>query len=110
MKLSNVRDMLEHRGPDEAGIYQDDLCSLGHRRLDIIDHELVEEVFQLPPHFKISGWRNQVIIRRRQRFIRRIHRSPHALPGTCPVLPSEPRPSTGKQRRHRSVGVAKAVT
>ena len=30
-------DMLAHRGPDGAGIYEDDLCSLGHRRLHITD-------------------------------------------------------------------------
>ena len=37
--LLRMRDLLKHRGPDEAGEYQDDLCSLGHRRLAIIDLE-----------------------------------------------------------------------
>lgn len=28
---------LEHRGPDDRGLYSDDTCALGHRRLTIID-------------------------------------------------------------------------
>ena len=42
--LAKDRDLVErmiatmiHRGPDDGGIFQDDLVSLGHRRLSIID-------------------------------------------------------------------------
>jgi len=37
---ANVRgmsDLLFHRGPDEAGYWQDEHAALGHRRLSIID-------------------------------------------------------------------------
>ena len=27
----------KHRGPDDEGLYQDNICALGHRRLSIID-------------------------------------------------------------------------
>jgi len=30
-------DALAHRGPDDEGMWSDDLCALGHRRLAIID-------------------------------------------------------------------------
>src|SRR5438477_12546151 len=30
-------EALSHRGPDGSGAWSDGLCSLGHRRLDIID-------------------------------------------------------------------------
>src|SRR5436190_4942743 len=32
-----MRDILEYRGPDEAGLYIDDHAALGHRRLSIVD-------------------------------------------------------------------------
>ena len=32
-----MRDILAHRGPDEAGIFVDDRAALGHRRLSIVD-------------------------------------------------------------------------
>lgn len=32
-----MRDVLTHRGPDDAGVYQDGPVGLGHRRLSIID-------------------------------------------------------------------------
>jgi asparagine synthase (glutamine-hydrolysing) len=32
-----MRDILAHRGPDEAGMYVDDRAALGHRRLSIVD-------------------------------------------------------------------------
>lgn len=32
-----MRDVLEHRGPDDAGIYIDGNIGLGHRRLSIVD-------------------------------------------------------------------------
>jgi asparagine synthase (glutamine-hydrolysing) len=35
--LKRMTAVLEHRGPDEAGIYIDDRVGLGHRRLSIID-------------------------------------------------------------------------
>jgi len=36
-QLIKMRDSLEHRGPDDAGIFIDDNIGLGHRRLSIID-------------------------------------------------------------------------
>ena len=36
-KLLRMRDALEHRGPDDAGVYLDRYIGLGHRRLSIID-------------------------------------------------------------------------
>ena len=32
-----MRDILTHRGPDDAGIYTDEHAALGHRRLSIVD-------------------------------------------------------------------------
>jgi len=32
-----MRDMLVHRGPDEAGLFADSQAALGHRRLSIVD-------------------------------------------------------------------------
>lgn len=36
-ELHNMTDVLAHRGPDASGYYSDRICSLGHRRLSIID-------------------------------------------------------------------------
>lgn len=36
-QLVKMRDALEHRGPDDAGIFIDNNLGLGHRRLSIID-------------------------------------------------------------------------
>ena len=36
-QLLKMRDSLEHRGPDDAGIFIQDNIGLGHRRLSIID-------------------------------------------------------------------------
>jgi len=36
-QLLKMRDVLEHRGPDDAGFYIQDNIGLGHRRLSIID-------------------------------------------------------------------------
>ncbi len=35
--LSRMMDRVAHRGPDDVGTYHDEACSLGHRRLAIID-------------------------------------------------------------------------
>jgi asparagine synthase (glutamine-hydrolysing) len=35
--LERMRDCLEHRGPDDCGLYVDDVVGLGHRRLSIVD-------------------------------------------------------------------------
>ncbi len=35
--LERMRDALAHRGPDDAGSYQDGRVALGHRRLSILD-------------------------------------------------------------------------
>jgi asparagine synthase (glutamine-hydrolysing) len=32
-----MRDVITHRGPDDAGLYVDDFAGLGHRRLSIVD-------------------------------------------------------------------------
>ena len=32
-----MRDVLAHRGPDDAGLYRDDYALLAHRRLSIVD-------------------------------------------------------------------------
>jgi asparagine synthase (glutamine-hydrolysing) len=39
-KLIKMRDVLEHRGPNDAGIFIDNNIGLGHRRLSIIDTSL----------------------------------------------------------------------
>ncbi|WNM18850.1 asparagine synthase (glutamine-hydrolyzing) [Flavobacterium capsici] len=36
-QLIKMRDVLEHRGPDDSGIYLNNNIGLGHRRLSIID-------------------------------------------------------------------------
>src|SRR5688572_1980462 len=36
-RASAMRDVLTHRGPDEAGLYCDTHAALGHRRLSIVD-------------------------------------------------------------------------
>jgi asparagine synthase (glutamine-hydrolysing) len=35
--LERMRDVLTHRGPDDAGLYTDGRVGLGHRRLSIVD-------------------------------------------------------------------------
>jgi len=35
--VKRMNDVQKHRGPDDEGIYADDHCALGHRRLAIID-------------------------------------------------------------------------
>ncbi len=35
--IVRMRDTMTHRGPDDAGLFQDPQVSLGHRRLSIID-------------------------------------------------------------------------
>ena len=35
--VNRMNKIQEHRGPDDVGVYQDDFCILGHRRLSIID-------------------------------------------------------------------------
>lgn len=37
IRLTQMRDMLQHRGPDDAGTWIDDNIGLAHRRLSIID-------------------------------------------------------------------------
>jgi asparagine synthetase B (glutamine-hydrolysing) len=32
-----MTDAIHHRGPDSDGFFEDAFCSLGHRRLSIID-------------------------------------------------------------------------
>jgi asparagine synthase (glutamine-hydrolysing) len=36
-RLAVMRDILAHRGPDDAGTYVDEQAALGHRRLSIVD-------------------------------------------------------------------------
>jgi len=36
-RLVDMREVLTHRGPDEAGLYSDDHAGLAHRRLSIVD-------------------------------------------------------------------------
>ena len=36
-RLKKATSLLQHRGPDEEGLNQDNWCALGHRRLAIID-------------------------------------------------------------------------
>lgn len=36
-ELDTMTTTLAHRGPDASGFYSDDVCSLGHRRLSILD-------------------------------------------------------------------------
>ena len=35
--IVRMRDVLAHRGPDDAGLYVDERAALGHRRLSIVD-------------------------------------------------------------------------
>jgi asparagine synthase (glutamine-hydrolysing) len=35
--LGRMMETLRHRGPDDSGVYQDEVISLGHRRLSVID-------------------------------------------------------------------------
>src|SRR5262249_9973310 len=36
-RATAMRDILTHRGPDEAGLHVDDRAALSHRRLSIVD-------------------------------------------------------------------------
>ena len=36
-RVIRMRDVISHRGPDDAGMYEDDHALLGHRRLSIVD-------------------------------------------------------------------------
>jgi asparagine synthase (glutamine-hydrolysing) len=36
-RVSRMRDVIAHRGPDDAGLFADGQAALGHRRLSIID-------------------------------------------------------------------------
>ena len=35
--VQSMAKELDHRGPDDHGIFMDDYCALGHKRLSIID-------------------------------------------------------------------------
>jgi asparagine synthase (glutamine-hydrolysing) len=37
LRALRMRDSMEYRGPDEAGLHVDDFAALGHRRLSIVD-------------------------------------------------------------------------
>jgi asparagine synthase (glutamine-hydrolysing) len=36
-RITRMRDVIAHRGPDDAGLFVDDQAALGHRRLSIVD-------------------------------------------------------------------------
>src|SRR3954470_24080321 len=36
-RVVRMRDVIAHRGPDDAGMFVDDQAALGHRRLSIVD-------------------------------------------------------------------------
>jgi asparagine synthase (glutamine-hydrolysing) len=36
-RVIRMRDVIAHRGPDDAGIFADDRAAIGHRRLSIVD-------------------------------------------------------------------------
>src|SRR3954469_9645506 len=36
-RVTRMRDVITHRGPDEAGLHLDNRAALGHRRLSIVD-------------------------------------------------------------------------
>jgi asparagine synthase (glutamine-hydrolysing) len=36
-RVTRMRDVISHRGPDDAGVFVDDQAALGHRRLSIVD-------------------------------------------------------------------------
>jgi asparagine synthase (glutamine-hydrolysing) len=36
-RVTRMRDVIAHRGPDDAGLFVDDRAALGHRRLSIVD-------------------------------------------------------------------------
>ncbi len=36
-RVERMRDVLTHRGPDDAGLFADEQAALGHRRLSIVD-------------------------------------------------------------------------
>ena len=36
-RVTRMRDVIAHRGPDDAGIFVDERAALGHRRLSIVD-------------------------------------------------------------------------
>jgi asparagine synthase (glutamine-hydrolysing) len=36
-RVLQMRDVIAHRGPDDAGLFADDQAALGHRRLSIVD-------------------------------------------------------------------------
>ena len=36
-RIYAMRDVITHRGPDDAGLYTDEWAALGHRRLSIVD-------------------------------------------------------------------------
>ncbi len=36
-RVTRMRDVISHRGPDDAGMFVDDRAALGHRRLSIVD-------------------------------------------------------------------------
>src|SRR5918999_5275547 len=36
-RVVRMRDVIAHRGPDDAGLFVDDRAALGHRRLSIVD-------------------------------------------------------------------------
>ena len=37
VRVTRMRDVITHRGPDDAGIFVDEQAALGHRRLSIVD-------------------------------------------------------------------------
>ena len=59
-ELIIMRDILEHRGPDDSGVFVEENIGLGHRRLSILDtssagHQPFLSENKRYPHFIIAS-------------------------------------------------------
>jgi asparagine synthase (glutamine-hydrolysing) len=58
--LLDMRDVLIHRGPDEAGVHLDDNVGLGHRRLSIIDLASGQQPMYTPDRSRVIIYNGEI--------------------------------------------------
>ena len=58
--VHNMNEQIIHRGPDDEGLFADELCSLGMRRLSIIDIAGGNQPIWNPDHTKVIVYNGEI--------------------------------------------------